>query len=90
MNGRTGFPVAFDEGYSEIDFNLAINIDELLSVIEALSPYLEKRAKTLKAQNEKQPPKGFASQSRAKQVERDPEEAERKIRELEAELALRA
>lgn len=38
----------FDEGYSEIDFYLAINVDELLQIIEVITPFLNARAKTLK------------------------------------------
>jgi hypothetical protein len=40
----------YDEGYSEIDFYVAINIDELLAVLQELNPMIQARADALKPQ----------------------------------------
>jgi hypothetical protein len=49
----------YDEGYSEIDFHLAINMDELLAVLEAVNPFIQKRTDQL--QTLKTGGKGFGN-----------------------------
>jgi hypothetical protein len=71
----------YDEGYSEIDFHLAINIDELFEIVETLAPLIQKRADTLK---ESKAPKGFAPKS---QPSAKPVDAQQRIKEIQAELA---
>jgi hypothetical protein len=71
----------YDEGFSEVDFHLAINMDELLAILDALNPYINKRGDALKAINAKQKPKGFDA---PKQVKQSPEE--QRIQALESEL----
>jgi hypothetical protein len=65
----------YDEGFSELDFNLAINMDELLQTLEVLNPYIQARADNLKKQSTKQQP-----------AEKDPTGSEQRIEELKAEL----
>jgi hypothetical protein len=70
----------YDEGFSELDFSLAINIDELLQVIELLNPAIQARADSLKARNTQAKGKGFA---KAPQPTGDT----KRIEALEAELS---
>jgi hypothetical protein len=75
----------FDEGYSEIDFVLAIDLKELLQVIEAISPMLNIKVNDIKKLNQSRG-KGFAPTSAPKTIPAD-DGAETRIKELEAELA---
>jgi hypothetical protein len=83
----------FDEGYSEIDFYLAINVDELLQIIEMITPFLNARAKLLKEKDAKVKAKGFAKPPELTQKSDEPEITEEateienlkaRLRELEA------
>lgn len=72
----------YDEGFSEPDFYLAIDVNELLEIMEALSPYIEEKNQALRALNAKLDSKGFDAPKRTK---KSPEE--QRIQALEAELS---
>jgi hypothetical protein len=76
----------FDEGYSEIDFYLAINVDELLQIIEMITPLLNARTKTLTEKGAKATPGPTPERDEASE-QLQIEELKAKIRELEAATA---
>jgi hypothetical protein len=85
----------FDEGYSEIDFYLAINADELLQIIDMITPLLNARAKLLNARTKllkdkdaKVKAKGFAKPPESTQKSDEPEITEEatEIENLKARL----
>jgi hypothetical protein len=51
----------YDEGFAEVDFYLAINVDELLSILEAINPFIQARLTKTTSK-----PQGFGDKEKKK------------------------